>query len=195
MASDKKNLTRPKRTTEELQKASDALYYEVWMFAEMVKSLSTQSPQPGNPQYNALVESFVQHTRNLIEFFYPQDGVHSDTIIAKDFFINPNRWEESIPPWLDNERRDTHLFLAHLTYDRIGNKKKWDYPKISEYINGVFNKFIREASQDLIGGKLKGYKISEIGTQDSSILTSTGDLVLPGPMLTRDLFNKKAMKR
>jgi hypothetical protein len=189
---DRKNkLSRPKKTIEELRKASDALHYEIWMFDEMVKSLSTQSPQIGNPQYNALVESFVQHMRNLLEFFYPTDKVRPDTIIASDFFLTQNQSEKKIQPWLDNERKDSHQFLAHLTYDRMKKDKRWDYLKISKYINEIVEEFLKEVPQDLIREKLKNYKVPPVNIIKSPIddmFASTTEALLPGISVTRDIF-------
>jgi hypothetical protein len=195
MTSKKNKQNRTIRTVEELQKASIALHYELWMFSEMVKFLSTQPQQHEKPLekplYNALVESFVQHTRNLIEFFYPQDNVHSDTIIAKDFFPDQAKWKETIPKELDEERADAHKFLAHLTYDRLKNKKNWDFTKISKCLNSVLDKFLKEVPQDRIGDKLRNYKVPPVNIIKSPIdemFASTTEALLPGISVSRDLF-------
>ncbi|MGB9765781.1 MAG: hypothetical protein ACPLZD_10580, partial [Candidatus Saccharicenans sp.] len=41
---------------------------------------------------NILVESFVIHMRNIINFLY-QHGKRDD-VTARDFVIDPNKWEE-----------------------------------------------------------------------------------------------------
>jgi hypothetical protein len=180
MTDEKKDSKRPGKTSQELRDASDALYYEIWMFNEMVESLLTQPAQPGNPEYNALVESFVQHMRNLIGFFYPSSNVYEDTIIAADFFPDPNQWNKKISKWLDKERKDAHKFLAHLTYSRIGSKKRWDYPKISKHMNAVFDKFYERVPQYRIGKKLKDYK-GPSSNSDTLVDTtaSTSDVIFP----------------
>jgi len=192
---------RKEKTEEELRKASDALHYEIWMFNEMVKSLLTQSPQPGNPQYNALVESFVQHTRNLIEFFYPPSNVHSDTIIVTHFFSDQNKWEKDIPGWLDDVRTRAHKLLAHLTYDRVleyKDDKEWEYTKISEHLNSVFDEFLKIVPQDRIGDKLRNYKVPPVKTIDSPALASTVTSYLHGTKVSRDMCapaHKKALNQ
>lgn len=155
---------RTPRSDKDMQDASDALHYEIWMFNEMVKTLSTQPGYPGNPKYNALVESFVQHTRNLIEFFYPPGNVHSDTIIATHFFSEKTQWKKDIPKWLDDVRIKANKLLAHLTYDRVTeykDDKGWEYDKIieiSEHLNSLFAEFLKKVPQEQIGEKLKNYK-------------------------------------
>jgi len=169
-----------------LRKASDALHYEIWMFNEMVKSLLTQTPQPGNPQYNALVESFVQHMRNLIEYFYPPDNVRQDTIIAPDFFPYQNQWKKNIPNWLDDIRIKANKLLAHLTYDRVTkyeNDEGWKYDKIieiKEHLNSLFAEFLKKVPQERIGDKLRNYKVPHVKTTGSSAIVSTGTACLPG---------------
>jgi hypothetical protein len=163
---DKENkLSRLKKTPEELRKASNALHYEIWMFNVMVISLLSQHPQPGNPQYNALVESFVQHMRNLIEFFYPSDKVRPDTIIASDFFSNPSQWKKKWPDLLRKANSRANKLLAHLTYDRINADKGWEFSEIREIreqLNSLFAKFRNEVPQDRIGEKLKNYKLLSV---------------------------------
>lgn len=169
-----------------MRKASDALHYEIWMFNEMVKSLLTQTPQPGNPQYNALVESFVQHMRNLIEYFYPPDNVRQDTIIAPDFFPYQNQWKKNIPNWLDDIRIKANKLLAHLTYDRVTkyeNDEGWKYDKIieiKEHLNSLFAEFLKKVPQERIGDKLRNYKVPHVKTTGSSAIVSTGTACLPG---------------
>jgi len=183
---------RKEKTEEELRKASDALHYEIWMFNEMVKSLSTQPRESGNPKYNALVESFVQHTRNLIEFFYPPNNVHLDTLIAPHFFLDRDQWEKDIPGWLDDVRTRSHKLLAHLTYDRVleyKDDKEWEYIKISEHLNSVFDEFLKKVPQDRIGDKLKNYKVPTLkAVETPNTLASTGTACLSGGTVTRDLF-------
>jgi len=188
----KKEPEREKRIDGELRKASYALHYEIWMFNEMVKSLSSQPPEPGNPQYNALVESFVQHTRNLIEFFYPPNKVHLDTLIAPDFFLDRDQWGKDISEWLDDVRIRANKLLAHLTYDRVlkyKDDKGWEYFEITEHLNSIFAEFLEKVPQDRLGDKLKNYKVLTLKTVElPNILASTGNARLPGITVSRDLF-------
>jgi hypothetical protein len=188
-----------KRTDEKLRKASDAVYYEMWMFNEMVKSLLTQPPQPGNPQYNALVESFVQHTRNLIEFFYPPSNVHSDTIIVTHFFSDQNKWKKDIPDWLDDVKTRAHKLLAHLTYDRIKYDKGWEYNEIREireHLNSLFAEFLKIVPQDRIGNKLKNYKVPPANViEPPNVVASTGTACLPEVGVSKKTFSNDCPAR
>jgi hypothetical protein len=129
--------------------------------------------------------------RNLIEFFYPSDKVHPDTIIAAHY---QNQWEKNIPPWLDDERTDAHKFLAHLTYDRIKNEKMWDYPKMSKHINAIFDEFYGKVPQERIGDKLRNYKVPHVKTTGSPALVSTGTACMNGIKVSRDMFARAHKK-
>jgi len=182
------------KSDKDMRDASDAFYYEIWMFNEMVNSLLTQLPQPGNPQYNALVESFVQHMRNLIEFFCPSDKVHPDTIIASDFFSNPSQWEKKWPDSLRKANSRANKLLAHLTYDRIKDDKGWEYGtirEIREHLNCLFEKWFKNVPPDRIGEKLRSYKVSLANIIELPITVatvSTGTACLPGIKVSRDMF-------
>lgn len=195
MANRRDRRSRPNKTIEELRKASDAFYYEIWMFNKMVEFLLTQPPHPGNPQYNALVESFVQHMRNLIEFFYPSEKVHPDTIIAADFFSNPSQWRRKWPDLIKTANLRANKLLAHLTYDRIKDNKEWEYGKIREireHLNGLFKKWFKDVPPDRIGEKLRSYSkiqlINIIETPNDAMIASTGTAYESCDAVNRELL-------
>ena len=72
--------------------ASDHLWYEIWMFCNLVRHLEAdrEIDQVSN---NALVESFAIHTRILIDFFYCKGQ-----LTAAQFFDPPDQWESLCPP-------------------------------------------------------------------------------------------------
>src|SRR5690242_15307593 len=45
---------------------------------------------------NILVEAFVLHFRNVIDFLYPRDRVRTDDVTARDF-IPAGNWDDIIP--------------------------------------------------------------------------------------------------
>ncbi len=188
MTSSEKNSTRPKRVPEKLRAASDALEYEIRMLNDVADMLPNHL---SGVIHNTLVESFVVHTRILIEFFYPTKS-DSDTMIAPDFFTDGNQWERDIPGWLKEIRTRVHKLLAHLSYSRVlkyKDDKEWPYPIIRENLNNLFNDFFKNALPDRIGNKLREYKVpSKSNTPISSILASTGTACTTGTAVTRDLL-------
>lgn len=169
--SDKNNKSsRPKRTPEELRAASNALEYEIRLLNDVADMLPSYT---SGVVHDALVESFVVHTRILIEFFYPQDKTHypteknlareSDTIIAPDFFLDESQWKERLPDWLEDVRNRAHKLLAHLSYSRVfkyENDKGWDCLRIKGHLNGLFVKFRKGSSARPNRGKTKEVQYS-----------------------------------
>lgn len=148
---------RQQKTNAKLRTASVSLWYEVSMLNAMANYLSARVRASEQAAHNALVESFVVHTGNLIEFFYPNDLVRDTTMIAADYVPD---WKEDIPEWLDKVRKRAHTRLAHLTYDRVHESKdneKWDERVIRRHVNQLLSKFMAEVSPDRICDELKKY--------------------------------------
>jgi len=204
MTSDKNKLSRPKRTPEELRKASDALHYEIDMLNKIAGSLNRRKRRKGFI-WDALVESFVVHTRILIEFFYPPEKIRYpieknltnavDTIIAPDFFLDESKWKECLPDWLKDVRDRAHKLLAHLSYSRVfkyENDKGWDYLRIKGHLNEFFIKFRKDVPQDRIGDKLKSYIVpSQTCPSDSQVLVSSGEAIGPSIAVMRSLIRPR----
>jgi len=165
--------TRSRKTIEELRAASDVLEYEIRMLNDVADAIHN-FPKGiiHSALHDALIESFVVHTRILIELFYPPETIRypteknfkiaNDTIIAADFFLNESQWKMGIPVWLKEIREKANKLLAHLTYSRMfkyENDKGWDYLKIKGHLNEIFAKFRKEVPQDRIGEKLRKYKV------------------------------------
>ncbi len=88
---------------------------------------------------NALIESFLIHARALIEFLEKEISRPKDTILAVEFFEQPEQWiaaRGSMPSILSDTKGDAHKWLAHISIKRqeAPAKKKWPYPKITNEI-------------------------------------------------------------
>ncbi|MBW7989941.1 MAG: hypothetical protein FVQ84_08000 [Planctomycetes bacterium] len=138
---------RPNNTTK--LKALKAFDYEdkmLWATANcLYKQLKGDKKYP-EPVVNALVESFAAHSRVLIEFLYPSKNVHSDTILARHFFLPNEKWLRLCPkesPLLKDTRELANNLLAHLTYTRSEGKlnKRWLFTKIAKELGVVLNIF------------------------------------------------------
>jgi len=83
--------------------SGEHLHYEVDMFLWSAGLLSNPSTRLGGPtpadvrRFNfALIEGFVLHLRNLIDFFYPVTLRKTD-VAAEDFFTDSAEWERVRP--------------------------------------------------------------------------------------------------
>lgn len=134
------------RDAEELSHALKHIVYELNMLKLVANALSS-CISGKSVITNALVESFAIHTRNLIEFLWP-DKPKNDHIIANDFFKDLNTWDglqPEIPVLLKQSRIRAHKEIAHISYDRIKVKpeeKPWNYFDISKLISDNMSIFL-----------------------------------------------------
>lgn len=90
----------------------------------------------GTPLSDALLESFLIHTRYLIEFFY-EVGVEKDDVVAAELFDDPRQWriargkQDKV---LRDLPRRANKQLAHLTWKRLDVTKVEKEWKITEII-------------------------------------------------------------
>ena len=141
---------RKKRSDENMLKISQKhLGYELDMLVQTANWLATYYgalPPNAAPMTNAFLESFLIHTRNLLDFLYPQRPKPED-VIAEDFFDDPKTW------WLKRHKQTKLLSssrdriakeMVHLTYDRLlvtKERKPWPFLAISADIIHTFNIF------------------------------------------------------
>ena len=138
---------RPNTTTR--VKAIKAFDYEdkmLWATANYLYKQAKGDEKYPEPVVNALVESFAGHSRVLIEFLYPSQNVHPDTILARHFFSPNERWSRLSPkisPLLKDTRKLANNHLAHLTYTRSEGKlgKRWHFAKIAEELGAILKIF------------------------------------------------------
>jgi hypothetical protein len=99
---------------------------------------------------NALIESFVAHLRNVINFLYPESLEGTD-VVAADFFA-PGVWKRLRPKisgTLKTARVRANKEMAHLTTARITGsppEKAWDYSKLATEIRPLMRLVARNAS-------------------------------------------------
>lgn len=125
----KKNHARICRTDELLQKASEAVDYDLKMMHAMLqRQVGTDSPTEDQAVANAMLHSCLLAARNLCKFLYshkPQD----DDIVAEDFFDNPDNWKNLRPPSQAEFEKGSlagiiSRRLLHLTYERAKRVKQ-----------------------------------------------------------------------
>ena len=135
----RKNLK--KMTQEELEKLAENLYYVIWMLNGTATLEACPKSVDKVLEDNAFLESFLVHTRILIEFFY---GVANDkdTVLAKNFVDNWENYRDKDDRlaigYLDEIRKRAHKLLAHLTKKgSLSNDqyRRWDRITIRDEIN------------------------------------------------------------
>jgi hypothetical protein len=139
----------PLTDRELLDYSKEHVVYELWMFLAIGQAL-TAPLQMTEPLRNALIESFVIHLRNLIDFFYPGQ-VQADDVVAAEFFEGSDDWPRvsSIPPTLSAARIRAHKEVSHLTRKRFAGtppEKGWEILELMREIKAVLNQFARSAS-------------------------------------------------
>ena len=138
---------RPNTTTK--LKALKAFDYEdkmLWATANCLYKQAKGDEKYPKPVVNALVESFAAHSRVLIEFLYPSNKIHSDTILARHFFSPNERWSRLCPKksqLLRDTKKLANNHLAHLTYTRSEGKlnKRWPFANIAKELVAVLKIF------------------------------------------------------
>ncbi|MCL5772386.1 MAG: hypothetical protein M1479_08960 [Actinobacteria bacterium] len=120
-----------------LEKTSEHLFYEVYMFKKTIDMLKNTQPLTIN---NLLIESFAIHFSNLFDFFYPRENIVDDDVIVSDFIdnlndfdIKKNKKEEFQVEISKVNKQLTHLTYARNSYDE--KTKKWNFIDIGLKMN------------------------------------------------------------
>ena len=123
-----------------------------WLEAELSRHDAGNVPGSGNPSndnmhYSALLESFLLHTRILLDFFGPTRS--QDDCLAIDF---ANGWTTAWVAkcsYLDEQRRKKlNKLLAHpsATRESYNGNKQWDHTMIHGELSSLIAKFRAQLS-------------------------------------------------
>jgi hypothetical protein len=142
--------TRPFSETYLLEYSGEHLLYEVGMlFSWGEFRRNTLTPiLISTGINNVLIESFVIHLRNLIDFLYLEPK--GTDIVACDYF-DSGGWEKIRPPLSDALKMARHRAnkeLAHLTTDRKTGtppEKSWDFSGLAEEVRAILKTFVANA--------------------------------------------------
>lgn len=153
-----KNFVCPLRADEFLPYSGEHICYEFGMFLCLAEELSSGTEFRSQIR-NALIESFVIHTRNIISFLYPK-CIKEEDVVAKYFFDN-DLWD-SIRPQLSQTLKDArdraHKEIAHLTIrrkDGSDKSKAWDFRSIADDLYPVMKIFAENARSDRLHPNVK----------------------------------------
>ena len=103
------------RTLEEITQLRSHIEYEMWMLKETVDYLSEHGQRVGKSDMNVYLESFLQHTTTLVNFYFPpgRDQIHD--YVAYDFIPN---WSDHVDlsDQLNRIRESADRGLGRLSY-------------------------------------------------------------------------------
>ena len=145
-------------SSDELNKMIEHVAYEIHMFRWAYLMLALQLIKlllHGNLN-NAILESWVIHLRNLIDFFYAMP--QKDDIVASDYISDWDsiRSQTQKSPLLQEATNKANKQLAHLTLARATQyndaQKPWEYIKISTEIEKWIALFFEHLSSEQKAG-------------------------------------------
>lgn len=141
--------------------SSEHIRYEYQMFRWLGVRLESRQP----PIYtdisvsvalnNALLEAFLLHTRNLIEFFFPERPRPTD-VIAADFCLQ-NAWEPTAPSLIEEWRFRANKEINHITSRRISGisrEKAWNFYAITVELEILVNRFREVALKERLSSEV-----------------------------------------
>lgn len=146
------------RSRDELKEASAHIHYEKWMMAETANALYLNSFGSGTYVSNAVLESFLTHMRNLIDFLYLKGHeANNDWILAEDYFCGEeDEWRKErgdMSRLLEESKVRAAQELAHLSYARLkrtGENKNWSFLSIAAELDSGLKTFTRLVSEELL---------------------------------------------
>jgi len=136
------------------------VYYEKMMFEQMYKRLiEPESEYLSLDLKNALLESFLLHTRNLIEFFQGTDKKppykkNCFDIVISDFLTKSGKKFEIVKEgeWriTGDHKGKINKRLSHLSEKRLNPGKDWveEIKTFKEEITERFNAFVENLAED-----------------------------------------------
>ena len=139
--------------------------YEIDMLESMNKSHENLFHAPVDRQFveNIIVETYLLHGRNLLEFFY-YDDQQQDKATANEFLEKWNDWKKLRPPLTESLkilRRRVDRETTHLTYKRIVGKpesKFWNFHVLYVDLMMVFCIFAKNVAEEYADEKFRQFK-------------------------------------
>jgi len=124
------------------------LAYEIKMVRETAQALQGKGIGPRSFR-NAMLETFLIHYRNLLDFFYADHRRSlSHDVRAQEFVADPRRWKARRPK-LDQEassnRERVNAQLAHLTYRRLKyEERQWSDRRMLRQLEELIQVFVEQ---------------------------------------------------
>jgi hypothetical protein len=171
-------MSETEKNRKELQKASEAIHYELSMLNARATTLDECSKNKilfSQFTQNILIESFCVHLRNMIEFF----GRKKKDCITYQYFLSENS-NITFPHDLKRKHNTkVNNLLSHLTFHRLSygpERKNWKLGQIANEVNENFKIFSENTDISLFCDKMKKL-INSLPFQDSRLTNTTSDAI------------------
>jgi len=130
-------------STLELQCAPALFLYELRVFLAATSFLQDPAVQNNPSLKNAILESALLHSRNILDFFCAKES-SIDDISAGHFVKNADGtpWTSFKLSFLISCKGDINKSLSHLTYTRVKFKPSWNMTKIRQEIEDAYSEFV-----------------------------------------------------
>jgi len=120
----------------------------LWSARLCASGAQLQAPSPSDTirLSNVLLEGFVIHLRNVIDFFFLEKPKATD-VVAADFCAS-GVWQPEISGTLDAARVRANKEIAHLSTARIAGapvSKGWDFAALAAELHPVMRLFVAKA--------------------------------------------------
>ena len=129
-------------TTQMKDDAWKDILYEMRMIEDLTKLKAICPPEQTRVLHDAVLESFLIHVRNLVEFLGSLGG-GAKYMKASDFTSDaiamPVEMRRLLGPI--SER------LAHLSWERTAPQLAWKIPEIARAVLGISNRFLESAGR------------------------------------------------
>jgi len=133
------------RTEQDLKDASEHVKYEIGMLRGTTSLLARSAGAADPVTWNAYVESFALHLRNLIDFFYKRQG-REDDILAEHYVSDAARWANDrgqLTPFLRGEKDRANKRVEHLSFGRLlTDDRGWRCAEIRAQLQPVMKCFL-----------------------------------------------------
>jgi|SRR5579864_998866 len=138
----------------------DTIWYEMDMLEFSYREFKQNAPQPQSPQWNLLIEGFLLHYRNLIQFFSGSEDRHKRYKGNDLSTFDPLPWakrqltkEESGTIRVPGEKLDkaySHKIsnlLQHCTVQRVEPLQGWEMEQMYGEIEPLMASFAKSFSR------------------------------------------------
>lgn len=149
------SIARPYSDAYLLNYSHEHVFYEVDMFLWLTQvcgggaKVGAASSADTTRLSNVLIESFVVHLRNVVDFLY-LDAPQKTDIVAADFCAD-GVWHSvrpGISPVLEKARTRANKEIAHLTTDRLAGSspaKQWTFREMADEVQPTLGVFAKTA--------------------------------------------------
>jgi hypothetical protein len=137
---------RARRSDLRLKRATDHVTYELKMMSRSVELLVEHIARRDDDTVRLVLEAFLIHCRNLLDFLYPPPSAQADDMLAEDLFADPLVWSRArpaLPADVRAARTAVNKLVAHLSYQR----RAYALPRWKWRVSLLHNHIIRCATR------------------------------------------------